>query len=210
MQAPLKEIFDDENLVKKIQKRLPYLFQIAELESSRAGKVGMEVGSVRERIIIALLIYKFGEENVETDLPITEPEIDVKVFNKPVFIKTITGKNFSGVKLIWTVDAQKSRGFLENYYPNCDMIFTQINWNNTGGFYYIPVEIQREFFEEVGKEKYIRLPKEGTNPRGVEITKDALARLIEDSRTYRIIIEWYRSKIKFNQYKKWIELWSED
>lgn len=210
MQHPLKEIFNDENLVKKIQKRLPYLFQIAELESSRAGKVGMEVGTVRERIITALLIYKFGEENVETDLPITEPEIDVKVFNKPISIKTITGKSLSGVKLIWTVDAQKSREFLQNYYPGCDIIFTQIIWNSTGGLYYIPVEIQRELFEEIGKEKYISLPKEGTNPRGVEITKEALKWLIEDKRTYRIMIDWFRTEIKFNPYKRWIELWGED
>ena len=44
--------------------RLPYLFHLAELDSSRAGKIGMEVGSLRERIIVALLIYKFGEDNV--------------------------------------------------------------------------------------------------------------------------------------------------
>lgn len=40
----LVEIFDDLELVNKIKTRLPYLFQIAEIESSRAGKVGMEVG----------------------------------------------------------------------------------------------------------------------------------------------------------------------
>jgi len=51
----------------------------------------MEVGSLRERIIVALLIYKFGEENVKTDIPITEPEVDVKLFNQPISIKTITG-----------------------------------------------------------------------------------------------------------------------
>ncbi|GFP38267.1 hypothetical protein HKBW3S44_01947, partial [Candidatus Hakubella thermalkaliphila] len=56
----------DEKLVEKIKRRLPYLFQLAELESSRAGKTGMEVGAVRERIVVALLIYKFGEANVET------------------------------------------------------------------------------------------------------------------------------------------------
>jgi len=50
MVSRLSEIFDDEKLIEKIKKRLPYLFQLAELESSRAGKVGMEVGSVRERI----------------------------------------------------------------------------------------------------------------------------------------------------------------
>jgi hypothetical protein len=43
------------------------------IDSSRAGKAGMQIGSAREAIIIALLIYKFGEQNVRTDIPITEP-----------------------------------------------------------------------------------------------------------------------------------------
>ena len=46
----ITDIFTDQTLVSKIQKRLPELFYLAELESSRAGKVGMEVGSVREKI----------------------------------------------------------------------------------------------------------------------------------------------------------------
>ena len=87
----LTEIFNDEKLVNKIKVRLPYLFQLAELESSRADRIGMEVGSLREKIIIALLIYKFGEENVETEIPITEPEIDVKLFGAPISIKSTKG-----------------------------------------------------------------------------------------------------------------------
>jgi len=55
MSSRLIEIFEDEKLITKIKNRLPYLFQLAELESSRAGKVGMEVGSVREKIIVAYL-----------------------------------------------------------------------------------------------------------------------------------------------------------
>jgi len=56
------------NLQIKIKNKLQYSFHIVELESSRAGKIGMEVGSTRERILIALLISKFGEENVETQI----------------------------------------------------------------------------------------------------------------------------------------------
>ena len=101
----LVEIFEDEVLVDKIRGRLPYLYHVAELESARAGKIGMEVGSVREKIIIASLISKFGESNVKVDIPITEPVVDAELFGKPLSIKTITGRGFSGVKLIWTVDA---------------------------------------------------------------------------------------------------------
>ncbi|NVM03347.1 MAG: ThaI family type II restriction endonuclease, partial [Candidatus Helarchaeota archaeon] len=35
------KIFHDIKLVAKIKKSLPYLFQLAELESSRAGKIVM-------------------------------------------------------------------------------------------------------------------------------------------------------------------------
>ncbi len=203
------EIFEDEKLVEKVEKRLPYLFQLAELESSRAGKTGMEVGSVRERIIVALLIYKFGEANVETEIPITEPEVDAKLFGEPVSIKTITGRSLGGVKLIWTVDAQRAKEFRENYYPRCDILLVQINWNDFVGFYYIPLEVQRRLFDKIGRQNYIKLPKPGTNPRGVEITKEALSTLVADIRSKRIEINWRRTKVDFNPYRRWVDLWRE-
>jgi len=210
MSNRLIEIFEDEKLITKIKKRLPYLFQLAELESSRAGKIGMEVGSLREKIIVALLIYKFGEKNVENEIPITEPEVDVKLFGEPISIKTITGKSFSGVKLIWTVDPQKAKEFREKYYPYCDILMVQINWNNIGGFYYIPLEVQKRLFGKIARQNYIKLPKPGTNPRGVEIAKEALLNLIKDSDSKRIEIYWQRTEIKFNSYKKWIDLWKKE
>ncbi len=210
MPSRLIEIFEDEKLIEKIKRRLPYLFQLAELESSRAGKTGMEVGSLRERIIVALLIYKYGEANVETEIPITEREIDAKLFGEPLSIKTITGKSFGGVKLIWTVDAQKAKEFRKEYYPHCDILLAQINWDNLGGFYYIPLEIQKRLFDKIGRRKYIKLPKAGTNPRGVEITKEALSTLAKDDESRRIEISWHKVRINFNPYKKWIDLWRED
>jgi hypothetical protein len=206
----LGELFQDPVLVEKIKKRLPYLFQLAELECSRAGKIGMQVGSVRETIIAALLIYKFGEENVETEIPITETEVDVKLFSKLISIKTITGKSFAGVKLIWTVDAQKAREFLETYYPHCDMIVVQINWGEVGGFYWIPFEAQKELFDKIGRANYIKLPKAGTNPRGAEITKEALTALVRADKTRSISINWIKKKVAFNAYQRWVELWKED
>ena len=210
MPSRLVEIFEDRKLVEKIKKRLPYLFQLAELESSRAGKIGMEVGSLRERIIVALLIYKFGGDSVETEIAITEPEVDVKLLGQPVSVKTLTGKGFSGVKLIWTVDAQKAKEFRETYYPHCDILLVQINWNNKGGLHYIPLRTQKRLFDKIGKEKYIRLPKPGTNPRGVEITKEALEVLVKDKDSKVIEIYWQRSKIDYNPYKRWVDYWGED
>ena len=157
-----------------------------------------------------MLIYKFGEANVETKIPITEPEVDAKLFGAPVSIKTFTGKRLKGVKLIWTVDPKKCKEFQENYYPQCDILLVQINWNAQGGFYYIPLEVQKSLFDKIGRNNYIRLPKPGTNPRGVEITKEALSSLVENSQSKRIVIDWQRKKIEFNPYKRWVDLWRED
>lgn len=206
----LYKLFDDKNVQAKIQKRLPHMFHLAELESSRAGKIGMQVGSVRESIICAFFIYKFGEKNVETELPITEAEVDVKIFGKPISIKTVTGKEPSGVKLVWTVDAIKAKEFSETYKPSCDMIFVQVNWDGEGGIYYIPLEVQKKVFEKLGREKYIKLPKAGTNPRGVEITKEALKAIITDNKTKEILIKWTKAIIQYNPYKRWVELWGEE
>ena len=170
----------------------------------------MEVGSLREKIIVALLIYKFGEGNVKTDIPIIEPEVDVELFGQPISVKTITGRGLSGVKLIWTVDAQKAREFRENYYPRCDILLVQIVWNGRGGFYYIPLEAQERLFEEMGREMYIKLPIPGTNPRGVEITKEALSNLVRGKETKAIEIDWQRSEVDYHPYKRWVDYWREE
>ena len=203
----IRQLFFDEQLVRKIEIKLPYLFQIAELECSRAGKIGMEVGSVREKIITALLIYKFGEQNVDSDIPITEPETDVKLFGNPISIKTITGKNPSGIKLIWTVDAQKALEFSKKYFPSCDMILIQINWENGGGFYYVSQKAQIETLKSMGHDTYIKLPKQGTNPRGVEMSNDAMQKLIKHPDTLKIFINWKKEIINFKPFERWVDLW---
>lgn len=210
MKSKIFELFEDSKLVEKIKNRLPYLFQLAEMESSRGGKIGMEVGSIREKIIIALLIYKFGEESIRTDIPITKSEIDVIFYKQPISIKTISGKNLTNFKLLWTVDAQKAREFLDTYKPISDILLIHINWDNKGGFYYIPLTTQIHILNKLGKTNYIKLPKGGTNPRGVEITKKALIELVSSDFTKKIEINWKRVNIENNPFKKWIDLWSID
>lgn len=156
-----------------------------------------------------MLIYKFGEENVETGISITEPEVDLRLFGQSVSIKTITGKVFSGVKLIWTVDTQKAREFRENYYPRCDILLVQVNWDSKGAFYYLPLEVQKKVFEEIGREGYIKLPKPGTNPRGVEITKEALEAIVTDKESKATEIHRQRTKIDYNPYQRWVDYWRE-
>ena len=170
----------------------------------------MEVGSVRERILIALLIMKYGYGNVRTDLPITEPETDVIVMGTSISIKTITGKRVSGVKLIWTVDRDKALEFGRSYEPKCDMLLAHINWNGEGGLHYFTKKLQMNVMKEIGRDEYIKLPKPGTNPRGVEISTQAIRILAKHPRSMKIPIKWEKEEIHFDTYKRWLELWEQD
>jgi hypothetical protein len=61
----------------------------------------------------------------------------------------------------------------------------------------------------MGQEKYFKLPKPGTNPRGVEISNDALLRLLQDKDVKRIEIFWQRSTIEYKPYQRWVDYWKE-
>lgn len=194
----IDELFRDQNTIRKVQTKLPELFHIAELESSRAGRIGMEVGSVREKILIALLIHKFGLEAVQTDLPIHEPEVDVIVHGKPISKKTITGMQVSGVKLIWTVDRDQAIRFGDEYFPTCDMFLTHINWGGNGGLYLFSQELQTQLLQQLGRDEYMKLPKPGTNPRGVEISTNAVRILSRHPQRLFIPVKWDKREILFD------------
>ncbi len=182
----------------------------------------MEVGSVRERIIVALLMHKFGVENVGIDLGITEPEIDATLFGEPISIKTISPKSktaISGVKAVWTVDALKAKGFVDNYRPLADMLLVQIKWGvdendiskgvSPGGVFLIPQNVQEKTLNSLGRSLYFNLPKPGTNPRGVEFSGEALMKLVAHPDTRFIKVLWRRSEPQFAPYKVWLDHWNE-
>ena len=202
------EIFSDQALVQKIQKKLPELFLLAEIENSRNGKLGMEIGSARERIIIALLMHKFGASSVDADLPITLAEVDVVVKGEKLSIKTATGIRIPGVKLIWSVDAQKALEFKNEYEPVCDLMLVQLNWHGVGNMYLFPIQTQKDVLEALGRDVYIKLPKQGTNARGVELSGPAISSLMQAKTSLKIPIDFVRGDVDYTaSYKRWLDLW---
>ncbi len=162
---------------ERIIKVLPTLFNMVELENRRGKKLGMEVGTARERVLIALLMYVYGSDLVEFPES-TAPELDVWVNHIPLSIKTKMNSVFSGVKLAWTVDWHAVNKFHSTYSPQSDMLFVSINWGtDKGGFFLFPKSTQQQVFNDLGRSSYIKLPKRGTNPRGVELSADAMRAL---------------------------------
>ena len=208
MAKSLEFLFTDKNIVAKIQTKLPRLFRIAEIESSRAGKIGMEVGSLREKIIGGLFIHTFGRANVDTEIPTTEPEIDVKVNGKDLSVKTITGNG--GIKAVWTVDAESSEKFISHYTPKCDILLIQTWWGKEkDSFFLIPLKVQKEIFDNLKHDGYLNMPKSGTNPRGVEFSKEAINEMLNHEKTLKLSINWVKQDIEYDVYKRWEDMWSE-
>jgi len=54
------------------------------------------------------------------------------------------------------------------------------------------------------------LPKAGTNPRGVEISKEALLKILSDKGTKSVKLFWQRAKVEYDPYRRWIDYWREE
>lgn len=212
MQRIINKIFNDEGTISKIKAKLPYLFQLAEVDCSRDWKLWMEIWSARERILVALLIHLFWTNNVNTEIPITENEIDVEVYNIPLSIKTATGRNITWFKLIWTSDNEKVVEFIENYTPSCDILYAHINRDTLSWWLYLlRKEWQLDIFNEMWNDLYLKKPTPGTNSRWVEISKEALNKVILHETTKKIPITWRRNEnINYNAYDRRVDLWNED
>lgn len=201
----LFRLFSTRKFKQAVNEHLPFLFQIAEIECSRNGKVGMEVGTFREQILIALLVHLIGKENVDAEISITKHGTDVKAFGKPLSIKTKTGSGYTGIKLKWTVDSQQARRFIEEYEPFEDLLLAIIRWEKEGFLFFIPTYIQTKAFRRLG-ESFFKLPKQGSNPRGVEYSSEAMTLMLSDSITRRVSIQWSRREINYEPYQRWLKL----
>jgi hypothetical protein len=209
MPNPILDLFTDPLYIDKIKSKLPRLFRMAEIETTRGGKIGMEVGNVREKIIIALLVKKYGKDNVDDDIPTTVHSVDVKVSDYPFSIKTSKTKLPKGFKLSWTVDTGRAIAFLNNFQPDCDIIYVHYEWGFVGGLYYIPLSAQLSVFKKLGRANYIKMPTPNTNPRGIEIQTAAVRELTKHKETLSIDIRWDKPETDYNPVEKWIKDWGE-
>ena len=194
---------------ERIQRVLPTLFNMVELENRRGNKLGMEVGTARERVLIALFMYVYGSGSVEFP-PSTSPELDVLINKQPLSIKTKSSQGLTGVKLVWTVDWDKIDQFLASYMPASHLLYINIIWGETGRLFLIPRHVQQAVLQALTVDIYTKVPPRGTNPRGVELSKTAMQFLQTHKDTQALPIEWKRDRsllVERVLYDRWIGLW---
>ena len=204
-----KDIFTSVEFQDLIKSKLPKLFEIAEVESTRGGKIGMEVGILRERVLTSFFISKVGEDNVDSDSSATENSKDVQVNGDDISIKTFTGSGYSGVKIFWTSDTESAKRVMDTYTPKFDLIVANINWgSNKGGLYYVDKQTQRQVMDSVGRDKFLKISS-GSNNRGITYGTDVLKKLPNHENTLKIEIDWVKTNEKFNIFERWVKLINE-
>ena len=204
-----KDIFTSVEFQDLIKSKLPKLFEIAEVESTRGGKIGMEVGILRERVLTSFFISKVGEDNVDSDSSATENSKDVQVNGDDISIKTFTGSGYSGVKIFWTSDTESAKRVMDTYTPKFDLIVANINWgSNKGGLYYVDKQNQRQGMDSDGRNKFLKISS-GSNNRGITYGTDVLKKLLNHENTLKIEIDWVKTNEKFNIFERWVKLINE-
>lgn len=197
------EWFDDQKFIKLIKGNLPKLFKRAELESMRGNKIGMEVGKVREQILVAILLKTFGEINIKDDFSSTDSSRDVKVFEDVLSIKTFSKNNYGGLKVFWASDNDSVNRAVLSYKPQNHFLISQIKWGtNNGGLYLIPISVQDEFFNELGVNNYLQI--NSGNNRGISLKVEVLKSMISHKDTKKIEVDWNVPEMKLNIYERWI------
>jgi len=89
-------------------------------------------------------------------------------------------------------------------------LLAHINWGGDGGLHFFSKELQTQVLRQLGRDEYLTLPKPGTNPRGVEMSKKAARALSSHLQSLTIPVQWDKREIGFDPYEHWLELWEQD
>ena len=77
-------------------------------------------------------------------------------------------------------------------------------------FCLIPLAVQKEILGNLETERYIKTPPKGTNPRGVELSAEALKCMLQHSATMKLNIYWDKTLSRHTCYDRWLNLWGKE
>lgn len=112
-------------------KNLILLYQLSQTECSRGSNLTPEIGSSRERDLIASLKSNLLLD-VNYDIPNRKKE-DVIINNDNISIKHSSNKmnSRSGIKIIWTVDNERRKQFVDNFIFKCNLLIIYVRFNES-------------------------------------------------------------------------------
>ena len=175
-------------------KGLINLYQSSQIECSRSAGLTPEVGSSRERDVIASL-YNDKGLCVEYDIPNKSVE-DVIVNMKKISIKHSSNKcnTCSGIKIVWTVDKTERIKFIKKFVFNCDLLIIYVRFdkqNVNGELVVLYIErrtlVEQQHLFGIRNEEVFKCLN--GNSRGVELNKNFFNKMINKA-LFHIIIKF--------------------
>ena len=197
------EMLKSVDYMTRIRKKLPPAFEMVQQQAS-----GPEVGVLREGVLIGMFMAFLGEGRIVPNTNAVQADIDCYVADIPLSIKTVTGNNMGGIRVKWTSDQEKAREFIDSFSPEYDLLIVRILWENEGRISYIPVEAQQKAFGKLGV-KYLDY-RQGTNTRGINLSREALTTLESDPDSVVRQLEWFKSVQPQSRYDRWVSYWQDE
>lgn len=192
---PRKVKMDDIRSVltsRQVQKELIYLYQQSQLECTKNGKLSMEIGSSREKDLIAILYRHIGPD-VQYNVDIHVPE-DVKIFGENFSIKHSSAPVGQGsIKWKWTSDTKQANRFKEQlmssstseYYKNMILVYVD-NYSMKITIIGILKQVVIDGVKILLEDAFIS--RTGNNNRGVEFSNRMIKHIIKNA-TFRIVFD---------------------
>ncbi|MHA1723393.1 MAG: ThaI family type II restriction endonuclease [Promethearchaeota archaeon] len=177
-------IFNNIEFINKIKKRLPKLIYDLDSAFRKGGKLSPDIGNLREKMMIGILKKQYPNK-IKYNFESQESELDFKFEDENISFKTSISKRF---KLIWTANYRKAIEFYENFIPSCSIILLLFQ-KKARGLYYFLLKLLIVTHNKLN-ELFLKKPKKGTNPRGVELSTKAFNEMIKSPLYKKISIDW--------------------
>lgn len=186
-----KLLFENKCNVIKLLK----LYQVSQMEYKRNNRLTPDVGSSREKDLIAYMKYILKDKiNYKID---NEKEEDVLINNTKVSIKHSSTKSLSSssIKIQWTENKIQQTKFINDFEFTCDLmiVFVRFNNNNSGEIeilYNLSATLNKIMKSFKDNDIQIFKTRENSNGRGIEFSTIFFKAMVTDS--------FYHIKVVFN------------
>ena len=175
----LKKLFEENNIIKLLK-----MYQCSQMEHQRNNRLTADVGTSREKDLVAYMKYILSEKvNYKID---NEKEEDVILNERKISIKHSSVKTCSNasIKLQWTENKERQNKFIETFKFTCDLMIVYVRFKEISNgeieVMYCTVEILNELlnnFKENGEN--IFKMRENSNGRGIEFNRNFFQAMIK-------------------------------
>lgn len=181
--ATYKYFNNKKNLIK-----LAKLYQASQQENTRNGQLTTEVGSSREKDLVAFLKYN-QDLKVKYNID-NKDEADCKIKGRKTSIKHISSNRIgpNGLKIKWTSNKEKQKEFINDFTFTCDLLLVFVKFEDimtlTLEIIFINKGKLQKLYEQSKGEKVFKALN--GNSRGIEFEKSFFNKMM-DNKMYHLV-----------------------